>query len=584
MYGWIGNVLHIDLTTRRFHEERPSPDVYTKFVGGKGLAGAYLKPHVTRAWDDAAMPLIFCTGPLVDTPSPTSGRMTVMSRSPLTGTIGDTSVGGSLGVNIKRAGWDGIVITGRATNLTGIGIHDKTVMFHDAEALAGQSTSATADALSGKGAMAIIGPAGENGTLFACIVVDRRYFAGRGGLGAVMGAKNLKYITVEGTGKTTIRDKVEVENAREQIFRLVAASPVLMGEFGIRHFGTGALYDLIQNRRMMPTDNFRRTWYEHADRMNSWSIREHVGGYKRSGCHGCHILCKRNDQQKRDLPEFETMALLTSLIENDDLDTLIEANRVCGEAGMDTISAAGVLGCYKELHDKKLTADEILGLLHDMAEGSGEGAALKLGSYRYAESMGRPECSMSVKKSELPGYDPRGVYGMALAYAVSTRGGCHLRAYPVAHEILRKPVVTDRFTFSGKARIIKISEDLFAMIDSLTACKFVFFAASLEEFSKAYHGVTGEPASAQDLLKIGERIYYNERIMNAMNGFSSEDDDLPPRFFNEPGTSGDGIEVKPIDREEFLAARSNYYAIRGLDEDGMPTRAKCEELELSWNS
>ena len=215
-----------------------------------------------------------------------------------------------------------------------------------------------------------------------------------------------------------------------------------------------------------------------------------------------------------------------------------------------------------------------------VGKGEGIGMYLAQGSYRFCARYGHPELSMTVKKQELPAYDPRGAYGMALSYATSTRGGCHLRAYPISHEILRKPVVTDRFTFKGKARIVKISEDLNAVIDSLTACKFLFFAATLEEYAQVFVGVTGIETTAQDLLKIGERIYYNERVMNAKNGFSSKDDDLPQRFFSTAGTSGEGITINPINRDDFLKARGNYYKIRGLTEDGMPTQEKCAELEI----
>ena len=170
---------------------------------------------------------------------------------------------------------------------------------------------------------------------------------------------------------------------------------------------------------------------------------------------------------------------------------------------------------------------------------------------------------MSVKKLELPAYDPRGAYGMSLAYATSNRGGCHLRAYPVSHEILRKPVATDRFSFVGKARMIKIAEDLNAVVDSLTACKFIFFAAGLEEYSKALNAVTGKSFNVQSLMRIGQRIWDLERKMNEMNGFTTDDDDLPGRFFNEEGSSDATVKVSPINREEFLKAKENYYRIRG---------------------
>ncbi|MBN1296845.1 aldehyde ferredoxin oxidoreductase C-terminal domain-containing protein, partial [bacterium] len=207
---------------------------------------------------------------------------------------------------------------------------------------------------------------------------------------------------------------------------------------------------------------------------------------------------------------------------------------------------------------------------------------LREGSALYARAMGTPDAAIAVKGLELAAYDPRGAYGMALAYTTSTRGGCHLRAYPISHEILRKPVATDRFTFDGKARIIKIAEDMNAMVDSLTACKFVFLGVSLEEFARAYTAVTGVPSSAQDLLRIGERITYHERIMNALNGFDADDDDLPKRFFTEPGTGGAGFDVPPLNRDAFLAARAKYYRIRGLDARGRPVRMRALELGLAW--
>jgi aldehyde:ferredoxin oxidoreductase len=175
---------------------------------------------------------------------------------------------------------------------------------------------------------------------------------------------------------------------------------------------------------------------------------------------------------------------------------------------------------------------------------------------------------MSVKQLELPAYDPRGAYGMALAYATSNRGGCHLRAYPISHEILRKPVPTDRFSFDGKARMIKIAEDLNAVVDSMTACKFVFFAAGLEEYSRALTAVTGARHDVQSLLSAGERIWNLERAMNAANGFTPDDDDLPARFFLEAGSSSSALRIAPLDREGFLAARAKYYRIRGYDAHG----------------
>ncbi|MBD3241531.1 MAG: aldehyde ferredoxin oxidoreductase [Chitinivibrionales bacterium] len=583
MHGWHGKILRIDLSSRSTSVIEPDEAVYHTWIGGKGLAGHFLADAVTLPPDHPSMPLLLCTGPLVGTTSPTSGRMTIMSRSPLTGTIGDSSVGGNLGTAIKQAGWDGIIVVGRADGLCGIEVDDRECRVTDAEPLRGLPTHVARERLKDRGSVVVVGPAAENGVAFASIMVDRHFAAARNGLGLVLGAKNLKYITVKGSGRTAVHDPDELKRAREDIFRLTAASPILLGELGITNFGTGALYDLISTRRMMPTGNFRRTHFEHAREMNAYAYKTRYGTRK-EGCRGCHVLCKKATSDGRAVPEFETMSHFSALIDNDDMDTVVRANELCNELGMDTITAASSIACYQEIEGTHLRPGDVLALLEDIGHARGAGAELARGSAAYAASRGRPELSMSVKGQELPAYDPRGAYGMALGYAVSTRGGCHLRAYPISHEILRKPVATDRFSFDGKARIVKIAEDMNAVVDSLTACKFIFFGASLEEYARAYTAVTGVPSSAQELLRAGERIYYHERMMNARNGFDATHDDLPRRFFEEDGSDGEGIHVGRLERDAFLRARANYYKVRGLDDNGCPTPEKAAELGLEWKT
>jgi aldehyde:ferredoxin oxidoreductase len=581
MHGWQGKILEIDLSTRTHRIERPDPQIYARYIGGKGLAGVYLQPEITRDWGAARMPLLFFAGPLVGTASPTSGRMTVMSRSPLTGTVGDASVGGSFGTRLKKAGWDGLIFTGRSDSPCGIEIRDGSVVYTDATALKGMKISRSHRLLKSKGATAIIGPAAENGVRFASVIFDGHYAAGRNGLGLSLAAKNLKYITVRGDGDVPVFDRKELAAAREDILRLAAASPVLMGPLGITHYGTAALYDLTGSRRMMPTANFRKTYFEAARKTNAHRFEQAYSPAK-TGCRGCHIRCKKKGRDGLILPEFETMNHFGPLLENSDIEIVRQANLICNDLGMDTISAGATLACHAEIERIKLSGDQILSLLESIGTGRGIGRRLGQGAYRYARERGKPDAAVTVKKLELPAYDPRGAYGMALGYAVSTRGGCHLRAYPIGSEILRKPVPTDRFDFSGKARIVKIAEDFNAVIDSLSACKFICFAASLEEYARAVSAVTGMDTSGQKLLQIGERIYYAERIMNARNGFRARDDELPPRFFCDPGSSGNGMTIRPVDRETFLKARENYYVIRGLDADGRPAAEKAGELGLSW--
>jgi len=573
--GWTGRVLHIDLSSREMAAQHPARTLYETYLGGKGLAGYFLRPYCTLEYTDPELPVLVFAGPLTGTIAPTSGRGTIMSRSPLTGTICDCSVGGRLATQLKKAGWDGLIITGKSDTPCGIEIHDDDIQIKETP-LWGKTVDTVFDKLDKNGtSVATIGPAAENGAHIASIMVDRHHAAGRGGLGLVWAEKNLKYITIKGTGKVRVHDPETLKEAREEIFRLTAASPALLGQHGISEWGTGALFDLIDSRRMMPTDNFQKTRFDSAKRLNAAAFRKTYSPTKH-GCAGCHIRCKKVARDGRAMPEFESMSHFSALIGNTDMELVMQAAALCNRLGLDTISAGGTLACYREITGEDFTPRTLLKALYNMADGG----YLGQGSLDFAQSCEKPELSMSVKGMELSAYDPRGAYGMSLAYALSTRGGCHLRAYPVSHEVLRKPVATDRFSFSGKARIIKIAEDMNAAVDSLTACKFTFFAASLEEYAKAYTAVTGTPSSGDELLLIGERIYYNERIMNAANGFEACDDDLPPRFFSDEGSSGSGVRIRPLDREEFLEARSNYYAVRGLDESGHPKEETIQRLGL----
>ncbi|MBU8912351.1 MAG: aldehyde ferredoxin oxidoreductase family protein [Desulfobacterales bacterium] len=587
MYGWTGKILIIDLTKKTIGVETPDLDVYNRYVGGKGFGGRYLRQCATLPWDHPDMVICIFTGPLTGTISPTSGRAHILSKSPLTGLVGDSSVGGKLATRLKRAGWDGIVIKGKSKIPVGIMIEDNRVEFKDAKGLWGLDTNAVHKRIRPKNAsLACIGPAAENGVHFASIIVDRHFAAGRSGLGLSLAKKKIKYILVGGTGHCKVKNQKKLKLAREDILRLTAASPALMGQFGFTCLGTGAVYDLMDNRRMMPTDNFRRTRFKHASKLNAAAYTRTYSP-KKHGCLGCHILCKKIGTKNKNsfaMPEFETMSHFTALIGCMDTELVVKANERCNYLGMDTISAASTLACRREITGLDYTRGKVLSLLDDIAFGKGEGKDLAMGSKHYAKKMGAPKAAMAVKGLELPAYDPRGAYGMALGYALSTRGGCHLRAYPISHEIFRKPVATDRFSFSGKARIIKIAEDLNAVVDSLIACKFIFFAAGLEEYATAYEAVTGIETSAQDLLKKGECIYYNERIINAMNKFDADDDDLPDRFFTETGSSTNNIRIPPINRGAFLEARKKYYNIRGLTANGLPKKEKAQTLGLLWNN
>ena len=567
MNGWTGSILKVDLTTGTSYREEIPRLLLEEYLGGRGLGVRLMRNHFRLDPFDPDMPLIFAVGPLCGTPSPTSARLSVVSRSPLTGTIYDCSAGGRFAWRLKSSGVDVLFITGRSPLPVIITIKADVVEILSAGDLWGSDIPATVTALKERGSVAAIGPAGENGVLFANIMMGEGNSVGRGGLGAVMGSKNLKAVTVNGDNKVPLADPTLFDNARQDIMRLFKASPVIFGPLGISEFGTPVLVDLMAQRRMAPTENFRKTFFEHSGNYSGPTLKR-VCGAKKDGCYGCPIQCKKSSQAGKPLPEYETASHFGALNNVHELHAIIAANDICNELGMDTISAAATLSARGEITGAFPTAGEIPGLLNDIALRRGDGDLLSLGSRRLAEQSGQPELSMSVKSLELPAYDPRGAYGMALAYCTSNRGGCHLRSYPISHEILRKPVPTDRFSFSGKARIISIAEDTNAAVDSLVACKFAFFGASLEEYAELLTAATGIAYSPQRLKEIGRRVVLTERYYNSVNGFTRSDDMLPERFFTEPGSSGDGIDIHPLDRVRFNEELDKYYRIRGLNMNG----------------
>ncbi len=561
MHSWHGKALHVNLSSRAVRTEYLSDELLASRIGGRGLGVELMRDYFRLDPFDPAMPLIFAVGPLCGTPAPASSRMSVVSRSPLTGTITDSSVGGTFPVKLKSAGYDCIVITGKASSPVYLAVTDSAVEIRDAADLWGKGCIETNKLLEGSGTAACIGPAGENHVRFANIMIGGADSAGRGGLGAVMGSKNLKAVVVDGLKKTTIADASLFKKAQDDVMRLLRASPVVMGDLGLGEFGTATLVDIVAQRRMAPTENFKKTFFPQAHAYSGPSLKKEFG-FKKHGCAVCPIQCKKETSCGRPVPEYETLSHFGALNGNSDAESIVKANLLCNSLGMDTISAASTFAAYGEARGRFLTGDEILDMLSKTALRKGEGDLLAEGSKRYCESIGKPQFSMSVKGLELPAYDPRGSYGIALAYGTSTRGGCHLRAYPISQEILRKPVAVDRFSFDGKARMIKIAEDNNAVVDSLSVCAFAFLGASIEEYAQMLAAATGTAFTGQGLMKTGEEIILTERRYNRENGFTKHNDFLPERFFTEAGTPGEGIKVPPVDRARFTEELEKYYRMR----------------------
>jgi aldehyde:ferredoxin oxidoreductase len=567
MYGWTGKILKVDLTVGRVWREDIPRELLHAYLGGRGLGVRLLRDRFRLDPFDPAMPLIFAAGPLCGTAAPATARMGVVTRSPLTGAVCATSVGGQFAWRLKAAGIDALYIVGESKFPVVLAISGESAELLPADYLWGKNISETMRLLADRGSVAAIGPAGENGVLYAGIMMGEGNVSGRGGPGAVMGKKGLKAVVVNGSGSTMVFDQGRFDRAHEDVLRLFRASPIIFGALGIAEYGTPALVDLMRQRRMTPTDNFSKTVFEGSAAYSGPAIRRACRPVN-AGCYGCPIQCLKRTPAGESLPEYEALSHFGALNGIDSLSAIIRANTICNELGLDAISAAATIAVWGEKRGRFADADEMPALLTAIALRRGEGELLSLGSRRIAEALGDPGLSMSVKSLELPPYDPRGAYGLALAYCTSNHGGCHLAAYPLSHEILRKPVATDRFSFSGKARIIKIAEDTNAAADSLVACRFSFLGASLEEYAELLSAATGLENSPASLNQTGERIFLIERYYNCANGFTADDDQLPGRFHTEPGSSGEGIVIPPIDRKRFMEELQKYYRMRGLTPEG----------------
>jgi aldehyde:ferredoxin oxidoreductase len=571
-YGWNKKILRIDLSNGQTESFVPSDSLLKPYIGGRGL-GAKIVYDAGRV--DALAPsnlLVFAAGPFTGTTTPASGRVSLSTKSPLTGTIFESNCGGTFGPELKKAGYDAIIIIDKAPESVFIEIEDERVELKSAEALWGKNVKETTRILHDRGSVACIGRAGEKGVLLASIMSNTGHTFGRGGVGAVMGSKNLKAIVVKGTGSVEIFDQAEFLKQKHSINRLLIASPTINKGLGV--FGTPFLVKITNWMKILPVANFRKGEAEiDLTPFYAKSIVEKKTPRRRA-CYSCPIACKRADETGKELPEYETIGMMSANIHNSDYEAIVEANRLCNDYGMDTISVGAVLGCFSEIRQKGISGTELLTLTSMIGEKEGIGEELGKGSKYFAASKGHPEKAIQIKGLELPAYDPRGVKGLGFSYATSNRGGCHTRAYLVAPEILRKPKAIDPYTLAGKAGHTKIFQDRFAAVDSLVVCKFAFFGVGEEEYANILTAVTGVTYTSEDLMFVGERIWNIERLYNLREGFSKDDDVLPARFFEEK------VNGRIIDQEEFLKTRTEYYRMRGWDDNGVPKERTLKRLGI----
>ncbi len=560
MHAWTGKMLTIDLRDEKIEIKEIPSKILKDYIGGRGLGVKLYYDMVSPDIDPFSPdnPLIFTVGPLTGL-APMSGRHSVVSKSPLTGTIFDSNSGGNWGKELHYAGYDALVVKGRADEPVYLRIEDNKVSIEPAGELWGKNVNYTTTKLEKHGSVACIGTAGEKGVLYAGIMNDRTHTAGRGGMGAIMGKKNLKAIVVRGSRKPDVADKEAYKVAMKDMVKLLEASPPV--NKGLRVFGTAMLYDIVNYLDVMPTNNFNDVHFDGGEKLSGDYILEHYEVGSR-GCWGCPINCKKFDKKNgRELPEYETIWAFGPNLENGDYERIVEANIKCNDYGFDTITAGATLALYRELRGEDML-DKIEKIVDD--------EELSQGSRFLARKYGAEDKSTDIKGLELPGYDPRGLYGQALSYATSNRGGCHLRAYMVAPEIIGKPKLIHRLNPEGKAGLVVIFQNLNAAIDSLVLCKFTAFAMTEVEYAKLLSAATGEDYRSEDILRIGERIYNLERLFNVRAGIDGKYDTLPPKIFNG---------AHALSKEIFQEMLKEYYEFREWD-DGVPRESKLRSLGI----
>lgn len=584
-----GRLLRVDLTSRSSTVEPLAEAVLADYLGGRGLGAKLLWDEGRHLLDplDPRAALVVAPGPLTGTRAPTSGRLSLSAVSPLTGTLFDSNSGGYFGIRLLGAGFDALWIEGRADEPVYVVIDERGARFEDASELAGLGNAAARAALAarlgGEHATLTIGPAGEAGSLLANIAHGTRFF-GRGGLGAVFGAKNLKAVAVAGTARRQPADPEAFGFVVEEAQKLIAAHPITSK--GLPQFGTSVMMNVMNAVEALPVRNFRRNRFAGAEAISGEALRDRLT-VGRHACPRCPIGCGRTvklDGGECEGPEFETLWSFGADLGFDDLEGIARLNLLANDLGLDTISAGSTVAAAVELYDRGLLDWNPLDaglpgvgrLLEEMARGRGRGAPLAHGSLRLGAARGAPEVSMTVKGMELPAYDPRGCQGQGLAYATSNRGGCHLRSYMVGAEILAVPKLIDRFAASGKAGLVIVSQNLAAAVDSLVLCRFSSFALRDDYYARLLRAATGRDIDAQGLMAVGERIYNLERLANLARGVSGEADTLPRRLLEEAAPDGAAagrtVELAPMLDE--------YYRFRGWDRQGRPTPEKRAQLGL----
>lgn len=602
--SWAGKLLRVNLSTGECKSEALNMTWAKDYLGSRGLATKYFTEEVDAKVDPLSVDnkIIWATGPLTGTMASTGGRYTVVTKGPLTGAIACSNSGGYWGAELKFAGWDMVIFEGKSPKPVYLMIENERVQLLDASDIWGKTVWETEPAIKTKHQdplirVSSIGRSGENGVLYSAIVNDLHRAAGRSGVGAVMGSKNLKAIAVRGTqGVSTVKNPKAFMAATKEAKRVLAGNAVT-GQ-GLPAYGTQVLMNVINEVGALPTRNHRDVQFEGAKDISAEAMatpratdgKAHL--VTNQACFGCTIACGRISKidethftvQNRPQYwgangglEYEAAWALGAANGVNDLEALQFANLICNEDGIDPITFGATVGAVMELYEMGVLTKEQIGieapfgsakalchLVEITARGEGFGKDMGLGSKRLTEKYGHPDLSMSVKGQEFPAYDGRVIQGIGLGYATSNRGACHLRGYTIASEVLGIPVKTEPTDTDGKPELLKAFQDATAAFDAAGICIFTSFAWTLNDVAPQVQAACGEEFTVENLTLIGERIWNMEKDFNLRAGFTRKDDALPKRLMTEAAKTGPGKGlVSGLDKMLPI-----YYQVRGWDEEG----------------
>ncbi|MCI7303099.1 MAG: aldehyde ferredoxin oxidoreductase family protein [Clostridiales Family XIII bacterium] len=577
MLGYQNKVLRIDLTKKGVSFEPLRMDFARKYVGSKGLAIRYMYEELAPGIDPLGPEnkLFLTTGPLTGTPVPCSGKLSVAAKSPATGTMNDCSIGGHVGIRLKFAGYDMVIFEGKLDKPGYVLIDDGKIRFMDASDLWGLGSHEAESILSKKYgteySIMSIGPAGENLNIMSCINSDYYRQAGRGGIGAVMGSKNMKAIVIRGTGGVKVND---IENTTKRIVELLHENVVTEDNDFIYHDGTTAFLEACNDGGILPWKNFSDATDEKWTEYNGDVLKKYRVGKR--GCGSCGLGCgnflKIGDAICEG-PEYESISVAGPNAGIRDPEKIVKFNEVADNMGLDTISAGDTIIWAMEMTEKGIhdfgikfgEADKMIHYLELIAKNEGVGKDLALGTKRASEKFGGTEFAMQVKGLEYPQYEPRGSWAMSVSYAVSDRGACHMRSYAPNLEVFE--AAAPPYTGENKGQLVYDLAEFNAIKFSLCICDF-WGSITYEIMAELLTMVTGTEWTVEDMSKIGRRVINIGRAFNQREGFDRKNDTVPKRVVTEALQNGPA-KGQVIPQEVFDDMLSQYYEVMGWDENGM---------------